>query len=467
MPFVEKLHADTDPQSKRFRSLRLVHTPRAGRTLARWAAGLGLLVLVAGFLPWTQNIRSRGRLTTLRPQDRPQTVPTTIAGQIKEWRVREGQLVRRGDTLVEIAEVKEKYFDPALLARTGEQLEAKIAALGENTAKTAALGGQQVALRQGLQLSLTKARNKVAQGRLKVRSDSAQLVAQQAAFVIATRQQQAQERLYDQGLKSLTEAEARRLKFQESRAKLQESENKLSIARQELINARIELSSLQAEYADKIAKSESDRRSATAYQFDSEGQIAKLRNELANLRIRAGYYAVRAPQDGYVVRALKEGRGEIVKEGEDLVTLMPANPQLAAELYVRPMDIPLLRVGRRVRLQFDGWPALVFAGWPGTSFGTFGGRVAVIDNIDSQGQYRILVTPDPALEAWPAPLRVGSGVYGWALLDNVPIWYELWRQINGFPPNFVGGPLPGEKSSIKADGKKDDKASKDAGGEEE
>jgi len=449
MPFVENLHTDTHPLSPRFRSLRMVQTPRTGRNLARWGAGLGLLVLLAGFMPWTQNIRSQGKLTTLRPQDRPQTVPSTIAGRIQAWRVREGQLVKKGDTLVEITEIKEKYFDPELLQRTREQLEAKIAALRENEAKTAALSGQQTALRQGLQISLSKARNKVAQAKLKVRSDSAQVLAQRADFAIATRQQEAQENLYRQGLKSLTELEQRRLKYQESRAKLQDVENKLSIARQELANARLELSSLQAEYTDKISKSESDRRSATAYQYDSEGQIAKLRNELANLSIRAGYYFVRAPQDGYVVRALKEGQGEIVKEGEAIVTLMPATPQLAAELYVQPMDIPLLRVGRHVRLQFDGWPALVFSGWPGTSFGTFGGHVAVIDNIDSQGQYRILVVPDSTQEPWPKPLRVGSGVYGWALLDDVPIWYELWRQLNGFPPNFVGEPDAGKSGADK------------------
>jgi multidrug resistance efflux pump len=460
MPFVENLHSDTHPQSRRFRSLRLVQTPQAGRTLARWAATLGLLVFLAGFMPWTQNIRSQGTLTTLRPQDRPQTVPSTIGGRIQRWYVREGQLVKKGDTLVQIAEIKEKYFDPELLQRTREQLEAKISSLRENAAKTEALGGQQVALRQGLQLSLSKARNKVEQSRLKVRSDSAQVLAQRADFAIATRQQQAQENLYRQGLKSLTELEQRRLKYQESQAKLQDVQNKLNISRQELINSRIELQSLQAEYTDKISKSESDRRSATAYQFDTEGQIAKMRNELANLSIRAGYYFIQAPQDGFVVRALKEGQGEIVKEGEDIVTMMPSTPQLAAELYVKPMDIPLLRVGRKVRLQFDGWPALVFSGWPGTSFGTFGGTVAVIDNIDSQGQYRILVVPDSTQEKWPLPLRVGSGVYGWALLDDVPIWYELWRQLNGFPPDFVGAPEAEKK------GGKEKKADKGGGGEE-
>jgi len=467
MPFAEYPDPETHPDAGRFTAFRRARTPQAGRTLARWAAALGLLVLLAGFLPWTQNIRSTGKLTTLRPQDRPQTVPSTIAGRIKAWRVQEGQLVQKGDTLAELVEIKDKYFDPELLARTREQLEAKIASLRESAAKTRALGGQQDALRLALQASLAKARNKVQQADLKVRSDRAELVAARADYAIAQRQQERQELLYKQGLKSLTELEQRRLKFQESTAKLQAVQNKLGASRQDSVSARIELQSLNAEYADKLAKSESDRRSATGYQFDAEAQIAKMRNELANLSIRAGYYFITAPQTGYVVRALKEGQGEIVKEGEDLVTLMPANPRLAAELYVKPMDVPLLRVGRRVRLQFDGWPALVFTGWPGSSFGTFGGVVQVIDNIDSNGQYRILVTHEPGTEPWPAPLRVGSGVYGWALLDNVPVWYELWRQINGFPPNYVGAEpaYAGTKDAKDAKGAKKPKAT-DYGNEE-
>lgn len=464
MPFAENPLDETNPAVARFRSFARVQTPTMGRTLARWVGALGVLVLLAGFLPWTQNIRSYGELTTLRPQDRPQTVPSTIAGRIARWHVREGQLVKKGDTLVEITEIKEKYFDPQLLQRTREQLQAKIAALEENRGKTVALGSQQQALRSGLSISLDKARNKVNQTRLKLNSDQAELRAANNDLEIARQQLTRQEALYQQGLKSLTELEQRRLKFQESTAKQQSAENKVGASQQELQNAQLELSSLQAEYQDKLAKSESDRRSAVAYQFDSEGQIAKLRNELANLSIRSGYYHIQAPQDGYVVRALKEGLGEMVKEGEPIVTVMPNAPALAAELYVKPMDIPLLTVGRKVRLQFDGWPALVFTGWPGSSFGTFGGRVAVIDNIGYQGQYRILVTPDPELEPWPQPLRVGSGVYGWALLDDVPIWYELWRQLNGFPPNFVGSPAAdakGGKPTAKAD------KGADSGGEEE
>jgi hypothetical protein len=31
---------------------------------------------------------------------------------------------------------------------------------------------------------------------------------------------------------------------------------------------------------------------------------------------------------------------------------------------------------------------------------------------------------------------VGGGAVGFALMSDVPIWYELWRQVNGFPPDL-------------------------------
>ena len=76
-------------------------------------------------------------------------------------------------------------------------------------------------------------------------------------------------------------------------------------------------------------------------------------------------------------------------------------------------------------------------GWPGTSFGTFKGRVIAIDNyISENGKYRIIVAPDEDDEIWPDLLRVGSGANSIMLLKDVRVWYELWRQLNGFPPDY-------------------------------
>jgi hypothetical protein len=118
-------------------------------------------------------------------------------------------------------------------------------------------------------------------------------------------------------------------------------------------------------------------------------------------------------------------------------------------MFIRPIDLPLIKLGQRVRIQFDGWPAIIFSGWPGTSFGTFGGRVFAIDNfISKNGLYRIIVAPDYDDYPWPEELRAGAGANSILLLNDVPVWYELWRQFNGFPPDYYsGGQSRKEKSS--------------------
>ena len=256
--------------------------------------------------------------------------------------------------------------------------------------------------------------------------------------VQAGRQLAARERLHAQGLLSLVDMEAARSKAQSAFAGIVKAENALAKSRASLRKAELDVAAVAAEYDDKLAKARADRAATLAEVSEAAGSLAKLRNSEANIRLRQGLYEVRAPRDGYVVQAIRAGVGEVLKEGEAVVTIMPANPELAVALQVRPMDVPLLTPGRKVRLQFDGWPALQVAGWPSVAVGTFGGIIRVIDQVASTGgTYRVLVVPDPDDEPWPdsPPLRVGSGVLGWALLDNVPIWFELWRTLNGFPPS--------------------------------
>ncbi|RAU83940.1 HlyD family secretion protein [Pontibacter arcticus] len=422
--------------------MQQVQTPRFGHRVTYWIGGIFLVIFLCLFLPWTQNIRSQGVLTALSPEDRPQTLQATIAGRIERWHVMEGAFVKKGDTIASISEIKEKYMDPDFLARLGEQVDAKKGAAQATQNKAEAMQEQIKALQSGLGFSLQKARNKIEQTRLKLQSDSIDVVAQRTELAIAESQLARQENLYKQGLKSLTELEQRRLKLQEAQAKLLSLTNKYDATRAELQNTQTELSSLRAEYADKIAKAEAELSSTRSYIYGTEAEVAKLENEYSSTQIRSQYYQIVAPQDGFVVQTLKAGIGETIKEGEALATIMPGNPQLAAELYIDALDLPLIERGDKVRLQFEGWPALVFSGWPGTSFGTFGGTVAVIDNTGTNGKYRMLVIPDKSSTAWPSALRVGSGVYGWAMLRTVPIWYEIWRQLNNFPADYVA---PAEK----------------------
>jgi len=444
---------------EKFYAIKLLNEPKLAQKLAIWCSALVVFTIACTFMPWTQNIRSSGSITVLEQEHRPQNVESMIAGRIEKWIVHEGDYVKAGDTILIISEVKDKYFDPETTERTKEQLTSKEQMLGANYEKIKALSSQISALTNNRAYSINKGKNKIEQTKLKVQSDSMDVIAAKLDFTTAKIQLERTENLYQQGLKSLTDVEQKKLKFQDTKSKLVGYENKWNSSKQELLNNIIEINSIEADYLDKISKAQSDKNSAESYGFNLEGEISKLKNEYRNLQIRNTFYAIKAPQEGTIVRAVRNGVGENIKEGEPVASIMPTHPHLAAELFVRPMDMPLITKGTKVRLQFDAWPALVFSGWPNTSFGTFGGIIEVIDQIDTQGKYRILVIQDPEDEKWPERIPVGSGVYGWAMLKDVPIWYEIWRELNGFPPDYVdhsvkSSAVQGFDTSTKKDTKK-------------
>lgn len=424
-------------EQKEFQSFKIIDNRPKMRMSAKLLFFLFLPVVILMFMPWTQNIRALGNVTALKPEQRPQTIHTVIAGKIEKWFVQEGQFVKKGDTILFISEVKDEYFDPNLLSRTDEQLKAKELSVQSYMEKVKANDNQIAALTETLKLKLEQAKNKLQQAVLYVKSDSMDLVAAKTNLEIANEQFNRMKELHAKGLKSLTELENRKLKLQETQAKIISQENKLLTSRNQLINAKIELESINAEYRDKISKSESEKFSAMSNMYDAEAVVTKLQNQYMNYMVRTGLYFITAPQDGYITQAIKTGIGETIKEGSEIVSIMPANIDLAVEIYVAPIDVPLLVKGSNVRVQFDGWPAIVFSGWPSVSYGTYGGKVIAIDNfISENGKYRILVVPDKNDHPWPKELRVGGGVNSMMLLKDVPVWYEIWRNINGFPPEY-------------------------------
>ncbi len=405
---------------------------------------LGLFIIIL-FLPWRQTIPGRGNVTALRPEDRPQTVQNQIGGRIEHWAVREGQHVNKGDTILLISEVSQSYFDPNLPERLKEQLNAKMGNESAYGQKMQATNAQMSALSSGLKAQLSAAENKVRQAENSVQIEQAELVAQQKFFETTTARLKRYEEGYKNGLFSLTDIESRRLKLQEDQAKVISVENKLASSKQSLVNARIELDNIRAKYEESVAKAQSDYSSALSSKASAQGEIAKLRNEIANVDFRRGLYVVRAPQTGFVVKTLKAGVGEQIKEGESIATLQPENPLVAVELYVDAMNVPLVADSSPVRLQFEGWPSVQFSGWPSVAVGTFPGQVSVVDRVSSpNGKYRILIQQPRLLlegdEAWPGLLRQGSGAYGRIILKSVPVWYEIWRQLNGFPPSLDQAP---------------------------
>jgi multidrug efflux pump subunit AcrA (membrane-fusion protein) len=399
------------------------------------------------FLPWTQNVRARGAVTTLYQDQRPQQVNTIIGGRVMKWHIKEGDYVKAGDTLILLTEVKVDYLDPNLLQRTQEQLAGKQLSVEYYKSKVGVADQQISAINSGLQLKLNQLLNKLNQLQLKVQADSAEAVAANNDFSISTKQYNRQKAMYDSGLVSLTQLEIRNQQFQNAQAKKVSAENKLANSKQDLTITRIEMNALQQENIEKVTKAQGEQFQSLTQIASGQADIAKLENQYASYNIRNGMYYVLASQSGQIVKAQKAGIGEFVKEGEMIAEIVPDKIQYAVEMFVKPLDLPLIAPGQKVRFMFDGFPAIVFSGWPNASSGTFGGEiVAVESNVSVNGKFRVLVKEDVNDKPWPKELKIGAGAQGIALLKDVPVWYELWRNINGFPPDYYEKDVANQKN---------------------
>lgn len=408
------------------------------------------LFLIFLFLPWTQNIRSKGFVTTLYQGQRPQDLVSQIPGKILKWYVKEGDMVKLGDTIVVLGEIKDEYLDPNIIARTEFQIVQNLdkARFYEGKIETAR---QQIEnLENQRELKLNSLNNKRTQIDRKIQAKEAELAAARVDLKQSQDQLERAKIMLQQEAISKFDFERRNATYQKAQAAFTDKQNELDNLKQDLILNRLDIDNAIQEYSEKIAKAQGD-------QFASNSEVAAAREKAADLSIkkqnlssRSQFYYVVAPQAGQVVQAKKAGINEIIKEGELIVEIVPQNVELAVEIFVEPFDLPLINQGQKARFMFDGFPAIVFSGWPQTSIGTFGGKVIAVEtNRNGNGKYRVLLVQDPEDRPWPPELRIGAGALSFALLKNVPVWYELWRNINGFPPEFYKPENPDEAKKEK------------------
>ncbi len=423
---------------EKFKSFNQIYLRDKGPATKPWLIGLGLILLGVLFLPWTQNIRAKGQITSLYQEQKPQKIYSPIAGKISRWWVKEGDFVEQGDTLAKISEIKAEYLDPKLISRTQEQLDAKKGTVSFYEQKVKSTEDQIANLRSSKTLKQDQLTNKITALQQKLTGEKAEFEAASNEYNLAKDQFERNQKMFKEGLISQTQFQQRNASMQNSLAKKTTAENKVNQTLQEIQNTKIELRGVDQEYSEKMNKAEGEKYQSLGMIETGKGDVAKLENQVASYTIRDGMYYILAPQSGQVINAKKAGIGEILKDGEELLTIVPQNTNYAVEMYVRPVDLPLVSPGQEVRFIFDGFPAIIFAGgWPDQSFGTFPGKIrAVENNIDEKGMFRVIVVENPKDKKWPKQIKMGAGAQGIALLNDVPLWYELWRNINGFPADF-------------------------------
>lgn len=406
---------------------------------------LAVIVSALILVPWRQTVIGQGEVAVFDPLQRPQNVESQIKGRIVELLVKEGETVARGQILAKLEDRDSKFLNPQQARRLEGQSQALRQKRSATLQRVTALEQQLGAISASRDASITSARAKTGQVRQKREVQRQQLRLGEQDVLTARLQKERIEALNKKGLKSNRDRELAVNKLVEAEAKLQKMQGEMSLLEREIELVGLEIPKLQATAAEKTQKVRESLAKAFESIAEIEQKLEKLANDKQDVEIRQTLRSIEAPRAGRIVNLKKLGVGQLLKEGDVIATIAPEEQGRGVELYLSGLDVPLVETGRPVRLMFEGFPAVPFVGWPWASVGTFAGTVVSVDPVASEGKtdsrYRAWVIPDPAQPAWPPAerLRLGSRTTGWIMLNDVPLYYELWRQLNAFPAQPANG----------------------------
>ena len=416
-------------------SAAMVGRPRAARLLAlALALLLAALPVAMLFVPWQQSVPGSGRVSAVDPLDRIQTIPAPVSGRLADLRVQEGSVVRKGDVLAEMEDLAQ-----GLATRLQQQLQIAVVERESAHGQLESLDARILQLVDEREFALQSARSELKVAIEAVNAERAVQVGLRADREQKETDYRRKQRLLQGGAKSTLEFQEAAATYEQSKSKVEASIRRVDQLLAEEEARAVEIDRIAASMQAKINKARADRNDAE----QKLQQIKKKVNEAEIAFDRQATQTIYAPRDGTVLRIHGATSADLISRGQRLIDFMPDTDELAIEFWVRGVDAPLVTPGRKVRLVFEGWPAVQVAGWPSVAVGTFGGIVQLSDaHAGPDGRVRVLVTPDGNDAPWPERpfLRQGVRVSGWVQLDTVSAGYEVWRQLNAFPPSVNGKP---------------------------
>ena len=408
---------------------------RSSRTAKKIAVVLFVLLLISiglmAFAPWQQTVTGAGYVVAYAPRERQQVLEATIEGRIVRWNeaLVENAKVSKGDFIAEIRDL-----DDDLSQRLRSQLENTKSIQTLAVKVVEASEGQLKAYRR-VQTEIEAAQNAYVQSATEKVSAAEQKLS--IADAAIPQLKAAFERARDLQAAGNIALE----KVQEIERKLLESQGKV---KEEMANVSAAKAELRGKQSDREANIQKAMAEVSYYEGaldKAKSEVAKAEKELREMESKVAKQNTQkmtAPFDGYIVQLSSNQGTQLVKKGDPVCTLVPYTKDRAVQIWLDGNDAPLVEAGRHVRLQFEGWPAIQFAGWPSVAVGTFGGTIASVDMVDNgKGKFRCQILPDTTgSEHWPEErfLRQGVRANGWVLLEQVPLWFEVWRKLNGFPP---------------------------------
>lgn len=407
------------------------------------------IILIIIYMPWLQTVPGMGKVIAYAPLERQQNIEAPIDGRIIKWYVQEGSKVKKGSLIAEISD-----NDPNYVNRLKEQrdfLDDSVKAAKDRAESFRMLIST---LEESKRNAVLAADLRVKMASERVNATENQLIATQATLKTSEINYQRQKALDDKGLTSTRNLELAELEYKRSVTEIDRMKATLNAAKNEVNALNSDKLKIEKDGNASIANAKASYASALSEIARATGEISRLDTTMS----RQSNQVIRAARDGTILKLTVNQGTEMVKAGETISVIVPDTNKRAVELLVSGNDIPLVVKSENVRLQFEGWPALQFNGWPSVAVGTFAGKVTLIDSTDNgKGKFRVVVTPQKESQ-WPdiKYLRQGVRANGWIIINQVPLWYEMWRQFNGFQP-VIDEPQEEKKSEevIKIKEKKD------------
>jgi multidrug resistance efflux pump len=402
-----------------------------------------LFLLIIIFVPWTQTVTVTGQMSAYTPYERPQDIEAQITGRIKKWHVFEGDQVKEGDLILELEDNDPNFMSPHLLVFLDQGKKALEKAQHAALARIDQLDKRILEMRNLVRAAVPSAEARVVEAGNKVREAYQKVEAAKIAATTAALNVERHKQLSKRGLVSQRELELTIQADTASQAELEGARANLRAAEDAMKSLRFGRDQVSAEMLQRLLDAEAGRDASVAEAARVGEQLADVSLRLSNAEHRRLAGKILAPINGTVVKMAKTGVGETVRQGDTLIRLSPTSTDKAIEMTADGLDAPLLNVGRKLKILFYGIPAIPLPAWPELMAGTYSGVIKVIDQVDDgKGNYRFWVVPDPDDRPWPeqSHVRQGTKTMGWVILNRVPLWYELWRRFNLFPPDYQERP---------------------------
>lgn len=415
------------------RSYTSVKRIKVASFVYRYVRNLWLILLIFigfMFLPWQQTVKGDGEVIAYSPSERNYQIYSPIDGFIDKIHVVENRFVKAGDTILEIKPIDRKYIDRLneIASQTKYQVDFLQSSLNILTDKKSVTLDE---MKAGLMAYDSKI--KAVEDKIKELEVKREALSQN--YEITKINYERVKKLFEEGIESQRNFEIEKNNIAKAKADLESIKIQIDIERQNLTAVKQEREKFLKEYTNKILTLEKDI-------METRAKLASYQKELRKVESEISEYStayIKAKEDGYVVRIYKNDINQLVKKGEPVIMFAPIIHKRTILVRLPEFDMPLVKEGLPARIWFYGWPTINIPGWPAIRYGTFEGVVERVDPVKHEDGFYYAFVVETENEKWPSSdvLRPGSRATVWIRLSIVPIWYEIWRKLNGFPPNMV------------------------------